>query len=281
MKFIQRIRVFFTSLFAQKAKTSDKKKRVVLTIASKQLGRTIYIELYPPPAMDKVWSLLLLNDGQDAEALQLEKTHAHFLRKQKHPLLIAAIHAGDRMQEYGTAGQLNDKGLGKKSNSYQQFILKELLPQLHRQYPISAEPKRVAIAGFSLGGLSALDMAWSYPKIFGTAGVFSGALWWRSHAFDAQHPDANRIIHQRVEKGDKRQQRFWMMAGTADEVEDRNKNGIIDAIDDTLQLLEILKFKLPAPDKNLKYLEVEDGTHDPQTWSKVLPDFLNWTFRKM
>ena len=34
--------------------------------------------------------------------------------------------------------------------------------------------KTKAIAGFSLGGLSAIDTAWSNPGIFSIVGVFSG-----------------------------------------------------------------------------------------------------------
>jgi len=45
------------------------------------------------------------------------------------------------------------------------------------------------------------------------------------------------------------------MAGTADEEADRNNNGIIDAIDDTLQLLQILKKKARKKKKTLPTLK--------------------------
>jgi enterochelin esterase-like enzyme len=66
------------------------------------------------------------------------------------------------------------------------------------------------------------------------------------------------------------------MAGTEDETADRNNNGIIDAIDDTLTLMQALQEKGKEELKDFTYVEVEGGKHEPETWSKVLLDFLKW-----
>ncbi len=61
-----------------------------------------------------------------------------------------------------------------------------------------------------------------------------------------------------------------------DETEDRNNNGIIDSIDDTLGLIEELKnkgYKLPD---DIQYLELKEGRHDVKTWAKAMPAFLQW-----
>ncbi|MCB0642407.1 MAG: hypothetical protein KDC44_12240 [Phaeodactylibacter sp.] len=70
---------------------------------------------------------------------------------------------------------------------------------------------------------------------------------------------------------------FWFQTGTNDETSDRNNNGIIDAIDDTLDLMKALK-KVGYPKTAMKYVEVENGVHHPSTWAKVMPDFLKWAF---
>ena len=74
--------------------------------------------------------------------------------------------------------------------------------------------------------------------------------------------------------------KFWLEAGTADETEDRNNNGIIDAIDDTMDLIKILEEKGYRQDEDICYEEVEGGEHNYDTWSKVLPKFLQWAFGK-
>jgi enterochelin esterase-like enzyme len=69
--------------------------------------------------------------------------------------------------------------------------------------------------------------------------------------------------------------KFWFQTGTNDETDDRNKNGIIDSIDDTTDLIKLLKGKGYA---DIVYREVEGGEHNPKTWGEVLPDFLIWAF---
>ncbi|NJL74190.1 MAG: hypothetical protein HC892_03255 [Saprospiraceae bacterium] len=72
---------------------------------------------------------------------------------------------------------------------------------------------------------------------------------------------------------------FWLQTGTKDEEEDRNKNGVIDSIDDTLDIIDELK-RLGYSETAIRYVEVENGYHNPETWAGVLPDFLTWAFWK-
>src|SRR5690606_20566673 len=124
---------------------------------------------------------------------------------------------------------------------YSDFIIQEFLPRLARAYGID-EHFNKAFAGFSLGGLSALDLAWNYPDIFSKTGIFSGSLWWRSKSLLENYDDhTDRIMHQRIKNGrQKPGLKFFFECGTRDEMCDRNGNGIIDAIDDTLDLILLL-----------------------------------------
>lgn len=69
---------------------------------------------------------------------------------------------------------------------------------------------------------------------------------------------------------------FWFQAGTEDETADRNNNGIIDAIDDTLDLIEVLHAKGYHKNRDMHFHIEEGGRHDVETWSRVMPLFLNW-----
>jgi len=55
---------------------------------------------------------------------------------------------------------------------------------------------------------------------------------------------------------------------------DRNKNGIIDSIDDTRDLISELVKKGYEEGRDISYLEMPDGRHDIETWAKAMPDFL-------
>jgi hypothetical protein len=59
---------------------------------------------------------------------------------------------------------------------------------------------------------------------------------------------------------------------------DRNGNGIIDSIDDTLDLIAELVKKGYRPFHDIEYLEVRNGKHNLQTWAMALPHFLKWSF---
>ena len=207
-----------------------------------------------------------------------EALHILWTEKLTPPFFLAGIHANERrMREYGTAGQPDYAGRGDLAPRYETFVITELLPYLQQRYPLTDDPARRTIAGFSLGALSALDIAWRNPDHFLTAGVFSGSLWWRSAAFDPDDPDANRIMHATIAEGPRRDGfRCWLQAGTEDETDDRNHNGIIDAIDDTLDLIKVFKTLGCREGKDIHYLEVAGGRHEPATWARVLPDFLRW-----
>lgn len=249
------------------------------------LSSRFKIDVYLPPDYDASrggdFPLLLFNDGQDMRSVHLTPTlHRLFLEETIPSIIVVAIHAADRLQEYGTAGQPDYKGRGSQAGRYAKFIAKELLPYIHNHYPCSSFASQTAFAGFSLGGLSALDIVWNHPHLFNRVGVFSGALWWRHSDFHPGDPDAHRIMHENIQDDEHRPGlQFWLQAGTKDEKDDRNNNGIIDAIDDTLDLIEVLTNK-GYTDQDIHYREVEGGTHHPHTWGQVMPEFLTWCFGK-
>ena len=75
--------------------------------------------------------------------------------------------------------------------------------------------------------------------------------------------------------------RFWFQAGTLDEKDDRDHNGVIDSIQDTTELIDELALKGYKRDKELVYVQVESGQHHPSTWAEVLDQFLLFAFGKM
>ena len=73
--------------------------------------------------------------------------------------------------------------------------------------------------------------------------------------------------------------KLWFQCGTNDELADRNNNGVIDAIDDTQDLIVELK-KIGYTDNDIEYVEVVNGRHDEKTWSDVMRLFLEFIFAK-
>ncbi|MGI8638098.1 MAG: alpha/beta hydrolase, partial [Segetibacter sp.] len=183
----------------------------------------------------------------------------------------------DRINEFGTAFRADYKGRGAKAGLYTKFIFDELEPFLKKRFQISSF-KEKSFAGFSLGGLSALDIAWNQPREFFKVGVFSGALWWRRRDYEDQdyNWDTGRLMHLQVQKGKHFPWlKFFFECGCLDETADRNNNGIIDSIEDTTDLIEDVK-AIGYIDKQIHYTELEYGGHNIETWARAFPEFLRW-----
>lgn len=257
----------------------------MITIVSEPLKREVTVTLMMPENYtgSEPLNLLLLNDGQEAENLRIKETleglyNTHFIK----PVLVAAIHAGeDRLQEYGTAGKPDFKQRGSKAAAYTKFITSELLPTIKKETGVE-DFNITAFAGFSLGGLSAMDIAWNNPQLFDKVGVLSGSFWWRSKELGKGYKeDADRIMHSIIRNTtDKPELKFWLQTGTKDETADRNQNGIIDSIDDTVDLIKELEDKGYTRPTDIQYVEMVGGAHNVTTWAYAMPKFLVWAFGK-
>ena len=251
------------------------------SISSLFLHREVLISIRLPLHYNdaSTYPLLLINDGQDFERLKINSTLTS-LQKAKSilPVIIVGIHAGtDRLQEYGTAHKSDYANRGSRAGETTDFVCKELLPFIEQQY--SVDKSNIVYAGFSLGGLMALDMAWNHDTIFSKVGVFSGALWWRQKALDAGYRDADRIMHEQIQNSSKKPNlKFWFQTGTNDENDDRDQDGIIDSIQDTLECIAELERKNFKWGPDIAYYEMSGGEHSPETWSEALPEFLKWAF---
>ena len=246
------------------------------------LKREVKVDCYLPAQLPDIQniSLLLINDGQDLVTMKFDELlEGLYETEMIAPLFCVGIHcSADRKNEYGTAKILDYKGRGAKAALYTRFIFEELLPFIRKTYGVQSF-KEKSYAGFSLGGLSALDIVWNHPHEFSRVGVFSGSLWWRDK--DQEDADFNettdRIMHRQVKEGVYAPWlKFFFEVGILDETADRNNNGVIDAIDDTLSLIDELEIKGYSKYKDIKYLELSDGRHDVPTWAKAFPDFLKW-----
>lgn len=255
-----------------------------LTLSSEFLQRQVIIDTYLPVGVvqPENMSLLLINDGQDLPKMPFDNILNGLLLENKiEPVLCVGIYCGeDRKMEYGVAGQPDYKGRGAKAKNYTRFVFDELLPFIHQTYNVPSF-KEKSFAGFSLGGLSALDIVWNHAHEFANVGVFSGSLWWRSKGYREGYDDSkHRIIHQQIKKGKFYPWlKFFFECGALDEIADRNNNGVIDAIDDTLDIIKELK-KKGYNGENINYFELEDGSHDVPTWARAFPYFLQWAWSK-
>ncbi|WP_276329158.1 alpha/beta hydrolase [Pedobacter xixiisoli] len=251
---------------------------------SKSLQRIVEVDVYAPENLlgNETVNLLLVNDGQDLSQMELEDHISTLYSKWKiEPVVVVGIKAGEeRLLEYGVANRPDFKNRGSKADLYTHFVLAELLPFIEKQVGVVINGKK-AFAGFSLGGLTAFDIAWNHGDVFDIAGVFSGSFWWRKKDLSDGYTEDDRILHEMIaESSSKQDLKFWLMTGTDDEKADRNQNFIIDSIDDTIDVIKELMKKGYKRPEDIFYYEMVGGKHDVPTWGKAFPKFLEWAFAK-
>ncbi|WP_281614022.1 alpha/beta hydrolase-fold protein [Flammeovirga sp. SubArs3] len=249
------------------------------------LQREVKLSIFLPKIdREKPFKALFVNDGQDMEAVGMLSTLNYLYDlKMIGPMVVIGIHCSpSRIDEYGCIDAADYMNRGDKAEPYSRFVVEELIPFIRKEHNITKNPQGISFAGFSLGGLSALDIAWHYPNHFSKVGVFSGSFWWRDKPAEGEYnDDIDRIMHRTIQNSSKREgMKFWLQTGTHDETSDRNNNGIIDSIDDTLDIIRDLKSIGYNEDSDITYVEINEGEHNFYTWSAVLPSFLTWLFDK-
>lgn len=256
-----------------------------LPITSLYLGNSRDLTIYLPPdyqaSPERRFKVLYSNDGQDLPEMALEQyLNGFYAAGSMEQIIVVGIPANDnRLYEYGTGPIKDADGLGASAQAYLFFLFKEVIPAIEGKYRTLPGPQNTAFMGWSLGGLTAFYAAWQHPDVFGIVGVFSGSFWWRTNVDNLQSLLASRVAQKMVRDSTNRPAlRMWFSAGTNEDPNDRDKNGVIDMVQDTTDLLDELNKKGYQSGVDYKYVQIEGGTHDQATWSSVLPDFLQWAF---
>jgi len=254
-------------------------------ITSLYLGNSRILSVYLPANYytqpQQHFKVLYSNDGQDLPLMALEQYLNGFYESgQMEQIIVVGIPANDnRTNEFGTGTITNADGMGADAQYYLNFLFKEVIPLINSKYRTLTGPENTGFMGWSLGGLTAFYAAWQHPEVFGIVGSISGSFWWRTNINSLQELLNSRVIQKMVRESTTHPAlRMWFSAGTNEDINDRDKNGIIDMVQDTTDLLSELTKKGYQSGIDFVYEQVEGGTHEQSSFAKVLPDFLRWAF---
>ncbi len=268
--------------FGCKAKIKQQEDEVY----SRHLQRQVKLSIISTPMPDdkSELNLLLLNDGQDLEKLHVKEiTDSLYRKKLIKPLIIVGIIAGDVTKEYGVSEMPDYKKRGDKADKYAAFIHNELYAFVKKKAGVR-KFKSVVIAGGALGGLSAFDIAWNHADKIDKVGVFTGYFHWSDKdvlAADYSF-EKNRIIINKIRSSRKKPHlKYWFYTTEkGDKKIGLNKNGIVDVVEDTKDLVELIKSKNVCMPEDVVYIEEAEEAEYHSSWSHQLPAFLLWAFGK-
>ena len=282
---MMRIFALFIFIILLTISCKNKIKETEDNVYSRHLQKHVKLTIFNTPVPDdkNSFNLLLLNDGQDMEKLRVKEiVDSLYKKKLIQPLVVVGIHSEDRMQEYGIADNPDYKNNGADAAKYSAFVDDELYLFIKKKTGVR-KFNSITIAGCSLGGLSAFDIAWDHADRINKVGIFSGSFWYRDKDASAAgySDDKDRIILNKIRSSRKRPHlQYWFYAGDEEEKGDRDKDGIIDVVDDTKDLIEIIKTKNVASTDDIVFTEIKEGKHDYPSWSHVFPAFIIWAVGK-
>jgi enterochelin esterase-like enzyme len=221
------------------------------------------------------YPVLYLNDGQNLfEAAtsyagvewQVDETADRLIREDA---VLAMIIVGidntgkDRIREYMPHRSMNPMMLRVQGRYYPDFLIKEVMPFVERNYRVGAGPENTGLGGSSLGGLIALYTAMVRPGVIGRLLVESPSLW-ASHRQAIKESRSVRIWPERI----------YLGVGTAEAGSAERSRTVVD---DVRELAAILR-RAVLSEKRLR-LVVKDGAgHNEAAWAERFPEALRFLF---
>lgn len=153
-------------------------------VASKHLAQNRTVEIWLPPDYDdhgtNRYNVLYMQDGQNlfdarlsafGTAWEVDKAVTRCAQAGKIPplIVVGVWNTGDRLREY------SPWDLG---TNYAEFLIRELMPEVNRNFRTRTGPEHTTVMGSSMGGLISFWLCWQHPEVFGRAGCLSTAFTW-------------------------------------------------------------------------------------------------------
>lgn len=181
------------------------------------------------------------------------------------PMIIVGIdNAGkDRFREYMPHRSMQPMMLRVQGRHYPDFLMKEVMPFVERNYRIATGPENTGLGGSSLGALIALYTAVVRPGVIGRLLIESPSLW-VSNRQVIKESRTTRIWPERV----------FLAVGTA---EAGNAERSRTVVDDVRELAAIVR-RAVLSEKRLKLVIKEGAGHNESAWAERFPEALQFLF---
>jgi enterochelin esterase family protein len=219
-----------------------------LLIKSKVLGYQLTYSVYLPAGYDQLGKLpvVYVTDGYEYLHPKLGNmvTVLDNLIAEKKIKPIAAVFIDHREP----INRSNNKRMQElaMNNLYLDFFVKELIPLIEKNYPVSQQSGDRAILGASMGGLTSTYFAFARPDVFGMAGIQSASFWTKPQIYQlCSNPETPKM-------------KISMTSGL---------------INDTSKESRKMKDILAASSCEYHYREVNEG-HSWGNWRNLIDDVL-------
>ncbi len=248
---------------------------------SRIFRNTRFLRVWLPPGYDDVkntdrhYAVLYLNDGQNlfeaATAFggvewRVDETADLLIRQGTVPpmIVVGIDNTGkNRLREYMPHRSIHPRILRVQGRHYPDFLMKEVMPFIEKNYRVATRPEGTGLGGSSLGALVALYTVMARPGVFGRLLLESPSLW----ASNRQLIKESRTVRIWPE-------RIFLAVGTAEAgSSERNRT----VVDDVRELAAIVR-RAVLSEKRLR-LVIKDGAgHSEGAWAERFPEALQYLF---
>lgn len=248
---------------------------------SRTFHNTRLLRVWLPPGYDdptnasRRYPVFYLNDGQNlfepsasftGVEWQVDETGDRLIREGVVPpmIFVGIDNAGRaRIREYMPHRSLHPMMLRVQGARYPNFLIKEVMPFVARNYRVATGPENTGLGGSSLGALISLYTAEVGPGVFGRLLVESPSLWASNRQWIRESHDIKRWPD-----------RIFLATGTS-EVGRKDRDQSV--VDDVRELAGILR-RAGLDDKRLRLVIEEGATHHESAWARRFPEALEFLF---
>ena len=151
--------------------SKDAAEVVTLKLASKLMARDMPYRLIVPPDYktnpDQRYAVIYLLHGLTGNNTNWTTLTKLSLYALKHNFIIVTPE--------GANGWYSDS-VATPNDKFESYVVKELIPEVDKNYRTVATRDGRVIAGLSMGGYGSLKFGLKYPEMFSLVGSFSGAI---------------------------------------------------------------------------------------------------------
>jgi predicted alpha/beta superfamily hydrolase len=251
---------------------------------SRIFHNTRFLRIWLPPGYDdsrnagRRYPVFYLNDGQNlfesatsftGIEWQVDETADRMIREGTvPPMIVVGIDnaSKDRIREYMPHRSLHPVMVRTQGNRYPDFLIKEVMPFVARNYRVATGPENTGLGGSSLGALISLYTSAMRPNVFGRLLLESPSLW----ASNRQMIRQSRGIKHWPE-------RIFLATGTAEAGRpDRDQS----MVEDVRELAAIFR-RAGVDDRRLELFIDEGASHHESAWARRFPEALAFLFGKL
>jgi len=248
---------------------------------SRIFRNTRFLRVWLPPGYDaganagRHYPVLYLNDGQNlfeaATAFagvewQVDETADRLIREGVVPplIIVGVDNTGKgRIREYMPYRLMHPRLLRVRGRYYPDFLMKEVMPFVARNYRVATGPENTGLGGSSLGGLIALYTVMARPGVIGRLLLESPSLW----ASGRQLIRESRSVRIWPE-------RIFLAAGTAEAGSAVRSRSVVD---DVRELAAIMR-RAVLSERRLRLVIREGAGHNEAAWAERFPEALQFLF---